>query len=617
MDTPQYSKESVDSFNGLYARGVPDEVPKDHLSIASNVIFDRKGEVSTRYGTAKCYSVGWTIKRFFLSTINAVLLPITLDTNGNIYAGKNTTPIFSNTAIIDFVGINMFNKTFILPICSHSGTGLTMKIYNGTYWRNSQGVAPGVAPTVANATTTGNVSIGEHQFAFSFIYDSGFTTPPSPLASVNAPGGKAILVNYLPTGGTGVVARQIFATQANLNVLYYVADGLVSDNTTTTLTIDFYDTDLIDSADSLNDLLTSIPAAISYGGLDQYNGRMVVLGTNNDLVLVSDSGDAESFNSVTGYIQVPSQNDGNVVGSTFQINNLLYFTKVGIWQTSDNGNDPSTWSLSLIDGGTGAFMYGVSSITATQGHLSTSESVLLADLEGLFVFNGVVIRPSLTWKIKDLWESTVNLNNISQVSLFINPFETQIYVALPGASYLLVADYSDGLDPTNIKWAQWTFPHNLQSVSVATMLDDDSEFGYYLRFSLSGQNGLYKYHSGIKGDLAASASSVGSNITTTVATGCLTFNEGSVNVFTAIRSRITSNSTTAVTVTPSYGGEDPTYVSVPTWSVAQGPSLDYFRQINFMNEKISIQVTCSDTNGGITIKRIDVFGKPWFFARPG
>jgi hypothetical protein len=626
MDVTEYEKVTLNDFKGLYKRGIDDNCPPDHSTVCTNVIHKR-GQFMTRYGSRISKPYTWPIKRIFVSTINANLVPVTLDTNGIIR--YDSTVILNDARIIDFVGLNMFDKTFILPIIASGPTsGLKMLVLfdnAGTIaWRNVGGIPPEAPATMGLLEVAGgNISIGAHYFAVSYITSTGFTTPPGPFvpnfstgaftpALLTATGSKKVNIFQIPTGPVGTVARQLFVTQADLLTYYYLPGGLINDNTTTTLSnIDFFDTDLVISADSLFDNRTDVPAAIAWGGLDKYHGRMVVLGTANDLVLMSNSGDAESFSTLTGYIQIPSENDGNTVSSTFQINDNLYFTKpIGIFVTPDNGDNPSTWTIIPIDGGVGSIGYGTSSITAHQAHLTTAETVLISDLDGLFLFNGIVIRPPLTYKIENIWKQYVTVNTLKQISVFVDPFHEEIYVQLPGYPTILVCNYGDGLDPMAVRWSTLDFNHTITTITMSTLPDD--EFIYCLRFVMGGTNGIYKYHEGITGDTIAGSTFP---IATVWDSAMIPINVGGINVFRGIRLRGFSKNPGGGYINPSVATEDGNFVNLPSWLTTYKPGQDYFRQLNQMSEKLTVQIANTDQYG-IIVQRIDLFGKLLFPARP-
>lgn len=608
MQLDDYEVLTYRKFMGLFARGLGDSCPPTHSPNCENVIFHSENEFQTRGGSALSLAFNHNVLRFFLSTIDDNLVPITLATGGALYKGTDTSPMITIAGMHDFVGLNMFNKTYILP-CITSGSA-NLLVWDGT---NAIRDALGVRPTSSMAAAdgaAGHTDIGVHLFAVSYVTNTGFTTKPSSaFVTYTAPGSKKVNLSSIPTGPTGTVARVIIGTKSNLQDYFFVPGGTINDNTATTLTVDFFDIDLTVSADYLFDLLENMPAANSAGAIDKFHGRMIVVNTQEDLVRVSRPGEPEAFDNVLGFIQLPSEKDGNAALGTFQLRDVLYFTKsVGIYSTSDNLGDPTSWPIFPIDGGCGGVSYGISSITGAQGHLTANDIALIADLDGLFSFNGTVNRPPLTYFIDDLWKTYVNITTIQQVTVFIDPFRELFFVSVVGMGFLLVGDFSQGLTYDKIQWTRWVFPNNVQTISMATLADD--EFAYRLRISFVGNNNLYKYMPDATNDF-------GTAIASKYRFSPSIFGEGAINIYRYLRFRLlksTSGGTISVAITL-YPEDQATSVTVPPLVVAPGPGQNFARQINFSGESMFLEL--STTSAGFRVQRAQVYGKVHFGARPG
>lgn len=610
MDLKPYIKETLDQFNGLYQRGMSDQVPKDHSSSLSNVSFGNSGEVATRDGLSPSFAFSHPVRRLFISAINATLTPLTLDDTGNLYIGANPVPIFTAAGMIDFVALNMFNRTYILPILASGGA--FMQVWNGTYIRDSLGFAPLSFMAVANAGIPGNIVAGVHGFAVSYLTDTGFITKPTIVAvPLTATGVNEVDVTAIPIGPTGTVGRWILTTKANLNEFFFV--HLVNDNTTNAVIFDFLDTSLVISADYLFDERQFIIAG-STGGIDKFHDRLVVFGGEGNLARVSKIGDPEAFDDVTGYIQFPDEKDGNVIAATFQLRDSLYFTKsVGIFAVIETGDDPSEWRVIPIDGGAGAVVYGVSTITSSQPHLPSGDVVLLADLSGLLIFDGVVRRPELTWKIENLWKLMVTFANFTRVTVCVDPFKAEIYVHPADSSFILVGNYSLGLTAESIKWSVWSWTHinlNVKAIALASFTDN-YETSYSLRISFTTINTLYKVKSGQTTDAGAA-------IRCFYQTTFLSPSSGTVNCFRALVFRARRKSGGAnLALDLSLSREDTqAFVAVPSLSLPSAPGREYLRQINFMGEKMLVLIASNDVDGFV-LERMDSYAKKLFDARPG
>jgi hypothetical protein len=623
MDPLSNPKKRINNFRGLYRRGMADEVPLDHAIQCTNVVFNKRGEYNSRDGLTASVNLGHQVVRSFLATFNnSNLKLLTLDPTGNLYVDSSGSPVLSIFGMSDFAALNIYNRTYVLPFMTAGGPEY-LYVWDGVNaFRRALGAAPSAAgPITCTVGAAGHIDVGTYKFAVSFITNTGFKTQPgvkvggvfTPGVFV-APGGTKVNLSNIPTGPTGTVSRQILVTKGNLNQYYYAPGGLINDNVTTIATLDFFNSDLAVSADDLFDLLESIPAAGTYGWIDKYRGRMIVLGGEGDLVRVSNSGDPESFNSVNGYIQIQSEQDGNVVRGTMQLRDILYFTKsVGIYSIQENvGQPPALWGSPIpIDGGVGAISHGISSITGSQPNLSVNDAYVIADFAGLYLFNGTVQQPPLTWKIDDLWKQYVGVGNSGKVTVCINPFDELIYICVIGMSFILLGDYSEGFNADQIKWSMWQFPADVKSIGLFTYNDVDS-FGYYLRVALIGINTMYKVQPG------ASNTDFGTAVQTTMQLGFTDLDTAGINVFRGIRIRcrrpnVGSNVNLLLTA---FGEDNVTSINIPTISVPPIPGLEYFREFNFTGEKMSLLLKTANAGDAIAVQRVDFFGDKLWDMRP-
>lgn len=633
MYLDEYQKIEIEEFKGLYKRGMPDQVPPDHAICCENVVFYAGGQVQKRPGIAPSLALNHAVKRMFEGEIDTVgLIMLTLDWNGNIYQNNNTTPIFSNANMVDFVAINLFNKIFILPIVS-TGPPPNLQVWLGVNPTTRD--AAGNAPTSSFSAATGaagNVDIGDYKLAVSFITDTGFTTQPGPkIAGVftpvlyTSPGSVKINVTGIPTGGSEVVARQLFITKANSDLYYYLgssAGGFINDNVTTTATLDFFDTDLVLSADDLFDLLEKIPGAVRAGGLNVYHNRLVVVRTDSDVIYISYPEDAESMNNVTGFITDPQ--DSDAPQGALVLRDTLYITRAfSIYATQDNGNDPGTWSMTLVDGAIGSSQFALGTIAATNTALTTGDVGLVANRAGLFLFNGAVVRPELSWKIKDIWDQITHGWDIN-ITIQLDPFKKVIYILLPlngsqDPNTLVVADYNNvdfelsGQAHSQLRWTYYFFKNFIpSSIGLASFIDDDgsSDFDYYLRLGSAGSNSLVKLKDGVQNDL-------GQAINSYYCMALLTSDKGALNILRAIRVRGESNSANTGNLILLVRPEDlQTTTTLPTLPLVQAPGADLTRQCNVTNEKVSVSFGTNAVDEGMKIDRVDLFLKKMFAARP-
>src|SRR5512146_2122841 len=134
-------------------------------------------------------------------------------------------------------------------------------------------------PAVGNAVATGQVVAGYHGISVAFVTRSLYTTKPTWPVFIKASGSKQLTISNIPTGSSDVVARRIYLTAANGLDFYFLPQFQINDNTTTLLTVDFSDTQLLAST-LVNDQFSNfnLPDAAC---VHSYAGSTVVWGALN------------------------------------------------------------------------------------------------------------------------------------------------------------------------------------------------------------------------------------------------------------------------------------------------------------------------------------------------
>lgn len=663
MVLSEFNKISLAQFRGLFNRGSFDVVPQDHGSAVVNLTFNNRGETLTRWGADSSLNLSHNVRRMFLSTpLDGNYYVFTMDFNSvdkssrlwrySVFTGLDTQ-IYSRNGFHDFCALNMFGRTYVQygidPASGGIGHDECVMVWNGTNYRPAAGLAPrsGFSALTAGA---GNTDPGKHYFAISFITDTGFITRPGPQIPYNAlpddPSSKLDPVEWtsagmqsvqllgLPLGPPGTVARQIFVTKADQSEYYYLADGLIKDNTTTATgtpqypNLDWIDTDLAVSADDLFDLREAIPSAAantsaSQGGLFKYKGRMFVWGSpygppydGPDRILVSKPGEPESFNNVTGYIQLPTERDGNTIRGAVSLRDVVYFTKpTGIFASQDNLDNPSTWPITQIDGGCGSWYFGISTITASQPSLSQNDIVIFADRGGLYLFDGIVRQPPLTWKINDEWKR-LNIGYQHWVTVENDPYNQIIYCLLPvdgqtDPSLLLVGDFSEGLTPEAIKWSIYQFPNFIPRALAMMNFNDASGFDYLPRFGADG-NSLMKLTPKRTNDWNGDGQTR-TEIPTTWQTFPAGFAPGKMNIFRALVFRGEGVNQIFPVLATADNSVPVNQTEPPAFTPGMAPGKEFTRQINFVSERMMVTL---QQQGVFRMSRLDIYGKSMFDSRP-
>jgi hypothetical protein len=133
----------------------------------------------------------------------------------------------------------------------------------------------------------GNISAGVHQLSVVFVTRQGYITAPAPPTSWTAGGTTRAVVSNIPTGPPNIVARILIFTAAGGANFFYTGpqspipsgNMVISDNTTTSVTVDFSDAVLL-SGINADELFNLIELGECSGVID-YADRMFWWGERN------------------------------------------------------------------------------------------------------------------------------------------------------------------------------------------------------------------------------------------------------------------------------------------------------------------------------------------------
>lgn len=464
---------------GLFARGTPDECPPNFAIRLEN--FYLKGpNLIPRPGFTPI-TAGLTPKTFasHISIYEPVPVAGVVSSKtivhkahlGTLQIYNNTdfpgAPIFSPTTANYHSWVNFFGRGYFTLHNTIVGDPLDkVQVYlGGTTTRNAMGAKP-ISSMAGVAGAGGLLGVGSYLVDVCYVTDSGFITKPSgSVLKKDCFGSYKIDLTVIPVGPAGTVARQIILTKAidigtytgnpNDYEFFFLPNGLINDNVTTTFTVSEYDGNLISSADYLLDQLESVASGV---GIGDYNSRMLIWGENANpsIIRISKPGDPESISATSGFIIVDPTESGGVTNCIVLRKNLYIFKSNRIFVTSDNGDDPSTWSVDIFDAGVGTECYGTSKIFDSKGtHLN---QFLIGSRSGLFIFDGIIRYPELTYNVQDIWDD-IDKSLFGLVQIAIDSINKHIYCLIPrtgGNNQILLGDYSDGMDKDNIKWSIWT-----------------------------------------------------------------------------------------------------------------------------------------------------------------
>jgi len=604
------------AFAGVFDRGPDVSTPADHFIAAQNINFDQNA-VLTRDGSQVDLAVNKTILRVrTYEKSGEATRYLILDNAGNLYDSTLLgSPILAIPAMKDFALQVMFDRAYISP---HDGdTGLPgefVYVYDGTgSARLAGGLAPTSAPVCTTSAAAGNIEQGGHLFAVAFETPSGFITKRSPATFYNAPGGKSVLVSSLPIGPPGTIARWIVATKIILIYggdqqayeYFYVPNGRIADNTTTSVTLSFFDADLTATADFLYDQLAQIPAGV-YLGI--FKGALIVCGedSNPARIRVSMFSQPESFDSVEGYLEIYPKDNGGPVRNAIEFRSQLVIHKsYRSYITSDNNDTPATWTVGPLDKSVGSECNGLCKILDVDG--TSNDQFLVASRGGLVVFNGSY-GDDISYKIHDIW-MRINRLYFQKVLVAYNPIQERLYVAAPldnatECSHILYCDLSNGFTSAAARWSVWKMKGgiNLSGCFV------DIQFATKLAvFKYAGYNGnIYRTQLGLFDD-------DGVAIETFIRFAFITPDKrGGICLFSGVRLLIRGFGDLQIRV---FSIDDSLTLDTPTVALSASPGIQKTREFLFENEKASIQIKVDKLGEWFSLRDIRIFGIPTWAER--
>lgn len=623
------------TFRGLWARGTADDCPLDHSTDCQNLAFIGNG-FQKRDGT-EFYKTGVAVRMqlykplppFSGSNIPRVIF---LKNDGTLIdTAFPGSPIYFNANAKDFSLANFYGRAYISVSDGKVGlSGVNLKVYDGTGvagFRDAAGPVPG-SPLVGVAAAGGTIDVGTYLISYAFETASGFITKPAvPFVGFDSFGSYKFTITTLPTGPAGTVARHVIVTKAfplatigplggpyNVGIAEFTPlffHSRIGDNVTTTAVINFFDEQLVESADYLFTNLSAIPAGV---GLLDYNARLVTYGENTtpSIVRVSRAGEPEVFSSTSGFLTTDPSDSTGVRSATEFRKTLYFFKRERGYVTQDNGQEASTWEVVNFEKSIGTEQYGIAAVTDAKG--SSSEGFLVASLGAVYFFNGVFQEPELSFKIRDYWDR-INKTYFHLVQAAIDPVKKRIFILIPldeatKVTHLLVGDYRDGLNAQAIKWCPWVFPTNFGSTISSVLVFTDFTSNIPTNFTIfsNGADDMVKLSKGILTD-----SILATPITAFSELAPTRFGNG-LSEFSRVRVRATGPCTMKFIAY----GEDKVVNTVPANLVIPNgiPGREYEQIMNLLNEQCRLKITVDGATDVLDVKSIILKGRHLYNERP-
>ncbi len=379
----------------------------------------------------------------------------------------------------DFACVTYAGRAYISPFKSFTVGDLTIEkglqseflyVYDGGGGAavKAAGAAPTTQITVANGAA-GNTDPGDHLFAVIFETDTGYLSAPGGFRLFATAAAFSVSFTTIQTGAANVVARHIVATKVIENytgnttgyTYYFIPGATINDNVTTTLTnVSFFDADLLEDASHLLDNFAEIPAGAVLG---LYHNRLVLASTFTEISVayLSFVGEPEAISQVDGLVTLPP--NGLPITQAFEMRDVLYVTKISLTAAfSDNEDVPSSWPMSIVDQALGVPVHGVGTVNDVGA--STVDYVVCATRRGIAIFNGKYLLPELSWVISELWLAQ-DEDFFRYIQIVNDTINQNLYICLPDRT-LLYGDYSNGLDPMNIRWMVWLYPFQVNCLAL-------------------------------------------------------------------------------------------------------------------------------------------------------
>lgn len=643
-------KITYNAFKGLWSRGDNDTCPPDHFIDCENIRFDKIGIESREGSTVSLTRAGTILRTRIYKPLTGTQRTILMETSGTgtqlfDLTFSTVTPILDLSAtpvanICDFSLANMYGRAYISFHARTIASAINnMYVYDGTGPTGIR-VAGGAIPTVAateTATGAGNIEAGNLLITYCYETVSGFITAPIVSTIINhafAANGNSITVT-IPNGPAGTAAKRILAAKTipaglyngdyrSQEFFFVPGNGRIPNNVTTSVTLSFFNSELVDSADFLFDNIVN-----PLGGLfmTSYGSRLVTGGdaANPSIVRFSEPGNPEVFSATDGFVVFdPSEQRG--VKNGFEYSGSFIVTKSKrTYVTSDNGNLPSTWNADTVDPGIGTECNGISIITDIAG--AWKNIALIADRAGLMIFNGTYGEIPLTDKIKDWWDN-IDKAIFDQIQVLVDTQLKRIYClipkgddnTLPYPNTILVGNYANGLTPQDIRWSPWAFYSESWGIKTninCIMGDTSSSFKTQLRLGMNTDFVLLDPT--VHNDLSSRQS-----IPSFAQFAYCTFDandEDMINTFISIRLRMRGLGRVFISMV---GIDDSISKMYKNYvDVSPTPGYSYEKLVNFVALKMSITLHMNTQNtqpfndNYWQLTKMLVFGKTTWAALPG
>lgn len=327
---------------------------------------------------------------------------------------------------------------------------------------------------------------------------------------------------------------------------------------------------------------------------------------NASLVRASATEKPESYDGVSGIMEVAA-NNGQGLRAAFKLRNNLYFVKErGMYVTATDGvNEPSLWAVEEVSNKVGT--------TSVHGVGFGEEWVIIAGRSGVYLFDGS--EPiKISQELQPTWDS-INWQYGHRLWVQVDTEHKRILIGVPMGTAtqpneILVLDYTEGFqDPLvaaltsperSRKWAQWMISANScglveRSNGVAQVF-------------LGSNNSSTKIYALTKGQFSDDGSPIHSYYTTAYLGNA---NMSGRNLYGYLTAYVQGSGSLSLSA---FSPGDVNTTSLGSWTLSSPAARDMEQFTNVLAERVAFQVGTNAANSWFSLTKFVSWAKPDPFA---
>jgi len=327
---------------------------------------------------------------------------------------------------------------------------------------------------------------------------------------------------------------------------------------------------------------------------------------NASLVRCSTTEEPESYDGVTGIMNIAA-NNGQGIRAAFKLRNNLYFAKErSLYVTASDGvNEPALWPVEEVSNKVGT--------PSVRGIGFGEEWVVIAGRSGLYYFDGS--EPvKLSQEIQPTWDQ-INWQYGHLIWVQVDTQHKRILVGVPMGSatqpsQIFMLDYTEGFgDPLvamfgaperSRKWAPWSIAANSCGLIERP--------GGVAQIFLGSSNATGKIYALTSGQYSDDGAAINSSYTTAflAATG-----SSGRNLFGYLTAYVQG---AGALVLSAFSPGDATLTPIGSWALGSPAPRDMEQMTNVLSERIGFQVGTNAPGAWFSLTKLVPWAKPDPFA---